>query len=144
VVGLGVLADVTGSAVLVWRFRAERRHPARSGTAETRAAIVVAVALAVVSAVLITESAAALASGSRPVTSGVTLGVAGVSFVVLAHRPEAAAGSWSQPGTALRTFFARVPGPGTAVRPAIQVIGPELGRRGDFLLDLLSNIVIFQ
>jgi divalent metal cation (Fe/Co/Zn/Cd) transporter len=83
-VGLGVLADVTGSAVLVWRFRAERRHPARSGAAETRAAIVVAVALALVSAVLITGSAAALASGSRPGTSGLTLGAAGVSFVVLA------------------------------------------------------------
>jgi hypothetical protein len=27
-VGLGVLADVTGSAVLIWRFRAERRQPA--------------------------------------------------------------------------------------------------------------------
>ena len=26
-VGLGVLADVTGSAALIWRFRAERRQP---------------------------------------------------------------------------------------------------------------------
>jgi divalent metal cation (Fe/Co/Zn/Cd) transporter len=82
-VGLGVLADVTGSAVLVWRFRAERR-PVQSVTAETRAAMVVAAALAVVSAVLIAESVAALASGSRPGTSGVTLGAAGVSFAVLA------------------------------------------------------------
>jgi divalent metal cation (Fe/Co/Zn/Cd) transporter len=83
-VGLGVLADVTGSAVLVWRFRAERRRPAQSVTAETQAAMVVAAALAVVSAVLIAESVAALASGSRPGTSGVTLGAAGVSFAVLA------------------------------------------------------------
>jgi hypothetical protein len=26
-VGLGMLADVTGSAPLIWRFRAERRQP---------------------------------------------------------------------------------------------------------------------
>lgn len=67
--GLGVLADVTGSVVLAWRFRAERRQPAQSHAAEARAAIVVATALAVVSVVLIIESAAALASRSRPGTS---------------------------------------------------------------------------
>src|SRR5258708_4262349 len=49
-VGLGVLADVTGSAVLIWRFRAERGQPVQSDTPERRAAIFVAVALAVVSA----------------------------------------------------------------------------------------------
>jgi divalent metal cation (Fe/Co/Zn/Cd) transporter len=72
-VGLGVLADVTGSAVLIWRFRAERRQPAQSGAAEARAAVIVAIALAVVSAVLAVQSAAALASGSHPGTSSVTL-----------------------------------------------------------------------
>ena len=82
-VGLSVLADVTGSAVLIWRFRAERRHPARSGAAEGRAAVIVASALAVVSGVLIAQSAAALASGSHPGTSGVTLAAAGVSLAVL-------------------------------------------------------------
>ena len=82
-IGLGVAADVTGSATLIWRFRAERRQPGRSGATETRAAIVVAVALAVVSGVLIVESAAALASGSRPGTSAVTLIAAGVSLAVL-------------------------------------------------------------
>jgi divalent metal cation (Fe/Co/Zn/Cd) transporter len=45
-IGLGVLADVTGSAVLTWRFRAERRQLGQSGGAEARAAIVVAIALA--------------------------------------------------------------------------------------------------
>jgi hypothetical protein len=35
-VDLGVLADVTGSAILVWRFRAELRHPEESGAAEAR------------------------------------------------------------------------------------------------------------
>jgi divalent metal cation (Fe/Co/Zn/Cd) transporter len=83
-IGLGVLADVTGSAVLIWRFRAERRYPVRSGAMEARAAIVVASALAVVvCAVLSIESAAALASGSHPGTSGVTLAAAGISLVVL-------------------------------------------------------------
>ena len=82
-VGLGVLADVTGSAVLIWRFAAERRHPVRSAAAEARAAAVVAVALAVVSVVLVVESAAALASGSRPGTSPVTLAAAGISLAVL-------------------------------------------------------------
>lgn len=82
-IGLGVLADVTGSAVLIWRFRAERRHPAQSGTTETRAAIVVAIALAVVGTALVIGSAAALASGSHPGTSGVTLAAAGISLVVL-------------------------------------------------------------
>jgi divalent metal cation (Fe/Co/Zn/Cd) transporter len=83
-IGLGVLADVTGSAALIWRFRAERRQPGQSGVTEARAAVVVAVALAVVSAVLIIQSAAALAAGSHPGTSSVTLWAAAVSFVVLA------------------------------------------------------------
>ena len=82
-VGLGVLADVTGSATLIWRFRAEQRQPLRAGPAETRAAVVVATALAVVSAVLITESAIALAARSHPGTSAVTLAAAGASVIVL-------------------------------------------------------------
>jgi divalent metal cation (Fe/Co/Zn/Cd) transporter len=82
-IGLGVLADVTGSAVLIWRFRAERRQPVQSGAAEARAAVIVSMALAIVSIVLIIESAAALATGSRPGTSIVTLAAAGVSLVVL-------------------------------------------------------------
>ena len=82
-IGLGVLADVAGSAVLIWRFRAERRQPVQSGRHEARAAIIVAVALAVVSAVLIIESAVALAEGSHPGSSRVTLVAAGVSLVVL-------------------------------------------------------------
>jgi len=82
-VGLGVLADVTGSATLVWRFRAERRQPRRSQAAEARAAIVVAAALAIVSAVITIQAAIALAAGTHPGTSGVTLIAAGVSLVVL-------------------------------------------------------------
>ena len=82
-VGLDVLADVTGSAVLIWRFRAELRRPGRDGRPERRAASVVAIALAVVAVALVVQSAAALASGSRPGTSGVTLAAAGVSLAVL-------------------------------------------------------------
>jgi divalent metal cation (Fe/Co/Zn/Cd) transporter len=82
-VGLGVLADVTGSAALIWRFRAERHHPGRSDLYEMRAAIIVAAALAVVSAVLAVESVTALTQGSHPGTSAVTLTAAGVSLVVL-------------------------------------------------------------
>jgi hypothetical protein len=43
-----VLADVTGSAVLIWRFHSERSRAAPSGRIEARAAVVVAIALALV------------------------------------------------------------------------------------------------
>ena len=82
-IGLGVLADVTGSAVLIWRFRAERRQPIESDEAEARAAVIVSIALVIVSLVLIIESGAALAAGSHPGASVVTLAAAGVSLVVL-------------------------------------------------------------
>ena len=81
--GLGVLADVTGSAAPVWRFGAERRQPGQSQAAEVRAAIVVAAALAIVSAVITVEAAIALTTGSRPGTSSVTLIAAGASLAVL-------------------------------------------------------------
>jgi divalent metal cation (Fe/Co/Zn/Cd) transporter len=70
--------------VLIWRFRAERRQPGHSAAPEERAAIIVAIALAVAGAVLIIESVTALLSGSRPGTSPVTLVAAGVSLAVLA------------------------------------------------------------
>ena len=78
-----MLADVTGSAVLIWRFGAERHQPGQSGAQETRAAIIVSAALAVVSAVLTVESVTALVTGSRPGTSGITLIAAAVSLAVL-------------------------------------------------------------
>lgn len=82
-IGLGVAADVTGSATLIWRFRIEQQRPGLSDATETRAAIVVAIALAVVSILLIFESAVALTSGSRPGTSVITLIAAGISLLVL-------------------------------------------------------------
>ena len=81
--GLGVLADVTGSATLIWRYAAERRQPGRSPAAETRAAVVVAIALATASTVIFAQSAAALAAGSRPGTSNLALIAAGLSLAVL-------------------------------------------------------------
>ena len=82
-IGLGVLADVIGSAILIWRFGAERVRPAQSGAHETRAAVVVAGALAVVSVVLAAEAVTALASGTRPGASAITLIAAGISVVIL-------------------------------------------------------------
>lgn len=88
-IGLAVLADVAGSAVLIWRFRAEQRRPGQSGLVEARAAIIVAAALAVAGAVLTVQSAAALAAGSRPGTSAVSLGAAAVLLAVLAPLAQA-------------------------------------------------------
>lgn len=82
-VGLGVLADVTGSAVLIWRFRADRHQPGQSASREAHAALVVALALAVAAVVLTIESVAALAAGSRPGSSPAALTAAAVSLAVL-------------------------------------------------------------
>ncbi len=82
-VGRGVLADVTGSVALIWRFRAERRGPGQPGPHEAQAAIIVAAALAVISVVLAVDSVIALAAGSHPGTSAVTVTAAAVSLVVL-------------------------------------------------------------
>jgi divalent metal cation (Fe/Co/Zn/Cd) transporter len=76
-------ADVAGSATLIWRFRAERRRPGRSAAHEGRAAVIVAAALAIVAVVLTAKSVSALAGGSRPGTSAITLAAAGVSLAVL-------------------------------------------------------------
>ena len=82
-VGLGVLADVTGSATLIWRFRAELREPETSIRRERQSAVVVAIALAVVAAVLVTESVSALIQGSHPSASVITMAAAAVSVVAL-------------------------------------------------------------
>ncbi len=66
-VGLGVLADVTGSATLIWRFRPERHLPGHAVAHEFRSAVIVAIALAVVAVVLTAESVAALATALGPV-----------------------------------------------------------------------------
>ena len=82
-IGLGVLADVTGSGVLIWRLRAERQSPGKSARAEARAAVLVGTALAVVSVVLTAQSASALAERPHPGRLAITLAAAGVSLAVL-------------------------------------------------------------
>jgi divalent metal cation (Fe/Co/Zn/Cd) transporter len=82
--GLNVLADVTGSAVLVWRFRAELHHDAHPDHVEERAAKVVAAALATVSLVLAISAAQALAVGSHPGHSTLGLLTASLSILILA------------------------------------------------------------
>jgi divalent metal cation (Fe/Co/Zn/Cd) transporter len=82
-VGLGVLADVTGSATLIWRFRAEISNPAHSGGQERRSAVIVSLALAVTAIILAAESAIALAQRSHPAASAVALTAASVSLLIL-------------------------------------------------------------
>jgi divalent metal cation (Fe/Co/Zn/Cd) transporter len=82
-VGLGVLADVTGSATLIWRFGTEQSQPGLSGRRERQSAAIVAAALAVVAVLLVSQSALALAQGARPDASPVTLTAAVISLVVL-------------------------------------------------------------
>jgi divalent metal cation (Fe/Co/Zn/Cd) transporter len=82
--GLNVLADVIGSAFLVWRFRGELRHTAAHGAAmEERAAHAVAAALATVSLVLAVSAVGALASGSHPGHSTIGVVTSALSVFVL-------------------------------------------------------------
>jgi divalent metal cation (Fe/Co/Zn/Cd) transporter len=81
--GLSVLADVTGSFVLVWRFRTERSDPARAKHVEELAARAVAGALLLIAIALAFESINALVAGSHPGSSALTMITAGVSAIVL-------------------------------------------------------------
>jgi divalent metal cation (Fe/Co/Zn/Cd) transporter len=82
--GLSVLADVTGSTVLVWRFRIERSDPERAEHVEARAALAVATALGIIGVALAFESIHALVTGSHPGSDGLTVISATVAFAVLA------------------------------------------------------------
>ena len=81
--GLSVLADVTGSVVLVWRFRTERSDPDRAQRVEDLAAQAVATALGIIAVALLFESINALLAGSHPGSSAITVITAAVSIVVL-------------------------------------------------------------
>jgi divalent metal cation (Fe/Co/Zn/Cd) transporter len=81
--GMNMLADLTGSAVLIWRFRAELRHTAHADRVEARAAVVVASALGTVSVILTVSAIQALAVGSHPGSSTLSLVTSGLAFVVL-------------------------------------------------------------
>jgi divalent metal cation (Fe/Co/Zn/Cd) transporter len=81
--GLSVLADVTGSIVLVWRFRTEQSNPERAAKVEAKAATAVATALVIVGVVLAFESIHALATGSHPGSGSLAVISAAISIVVL-------------------------------------------------------------
>ncbi len=96
--GLSVLADVTGSVVLVWRFRTERSDPARAQHVEEFAARAVAAALGIIAVALLFESVNALVAGSHPGSSPLTVATAAVAIVVLmplAYLKRATAGQLS-------------------------------------------------
>lgn len=82
--GLNILADVTGSVGLVWRFRVEQRDAPRANRAESTASIVVGAALTLVAITLVIAAIAELTSGTSPHKSLLALVTAGVSALVLA------------------------------------------------------------
>lgn len=82
--GLNVLADVAGSATLVWRFGVERRDPTKGLRAESRASIIVASALGLVAITLTIAAIHDLATHSVPERTVGAMTAAGVSAVVLA------------------------------------------------------------
>jgi hypothetical protein len=81
--GLGLLADLGGSTVLVWRFHAERRNPVHAERAERRAGAAIVVALALVSAVVAAEAIRGLLDHEPPAGSWLSLVAAGIALTVL-------------------------------------------------------------
>jgi divalent metal cation (Fe/Co/Zn/Cd) transporter len=81
--GLGLLADLAGSVVLVWRFHAERRHAVHAERVERRAAAVVMIALALVSVVITADAVRALVDHGLPRGSWLSLVTAGIALTVL-------------------------------------------------------------
>lgn len=81
--GMSVLADMTSSIVLVWRFRVERSDPSRAERVERLATRVVSVLLIVIALALAYESISALIAGHHPGSGVVTIIASAVSFLVL-------------------------------------------------------------
>ena len=81
--GLDVLADVAGSAILIWRFQRNRFGGDAGVRAEARASVVVAAALIVTTLVLTVAAVDALARGSAPDSSVSAMVSAGVAVLVL-------------------------------------------------------------
>jgi divalent metal cation (Fe/Co/Zn/Cd) transporter len=82
--GLDLIADVAGSASLVWRFQRERSDPEAGDGAEAKASVVVVVALLLTAAVLTVASVQALVAGTSPDNSVSAMLSAVVSAFVLA------------------------------------------------------------
>lgn len=81
--GLSVLADVTGSIVLIWRFRVERVDPERAEHVERLAARAVATTLVIIGVVLAFDSIRSLIEGTHPSSSLLAILTSAVSIVVL-------------------------------------------------------------
>jgi divalent metal cation (Fe/Co/Zn/Cd) transporter len=80
---LNALLDSSASAVLVWRFRRERRDPAAAEAFERRAQRFIELAMALVALYVASESIRALASGSHTDESSLGIPLAAVSLLVL-------------------------------------------------------------
>jgi divalent metal cation (Fe/Co/Zn/Cd) transporter len=81
--GASVLIDVVSSAVLIWRFRHQRKHDAFPERAERGAQRVAATGLLAIAVVLIAGGADHLAQRSRPDASGLAMLLAGINVAVL-------------------------------------------------------------
>jgi divalent metal cation (Fe/Co/Zn/Cd) transporter len=81
--GLDALADAGASAIILHRFHTERREPHRAHALERRAARLVAIALAMISALLAGSAIRALATHHAPEVSGLGLGIAVTSMALL-------------------------------------------------------------
>jgi divalent metal cation (Fe/Co/Zn/Cd) transporter len=140
--GLNVLADVAGSAVLVWRFRAELRHSGHPDKAEARAAAVVAAALGTVSVALTIGAVHALAVGSRPGSSTLGIVTAGMALVVLpplAHRKRRIA---SQLGSRALAGDGALSGIGAAIA-LLALVGLALDRSfGWWWADRVAALIV--
>lgn len=80
---LNALLDSSASAVLVWRFRSERRDPERAEHLERRAQGWIVAAMLLVAVYIGIQSLRALVDESRPETSVLGIILAGVSLLVL-------------------------------------------------------------
>jgi len=91
-VGLNLLADLTGSLVLIWRFSQERRRWRRAENAERVARLVVGASLSVIAAFLAAESVRQLAAG--------TGASAAVGPILVAAAPSSCCHLWREPSDA--------------------------------------------
>jgi divalent metal cation (Fe/Co/Zn/Cd) transporter len=80
---LNALLDSSASAVLVWRFRKERDHPAAAEHLERRALEWIALAMALVALYVGVQAARALVRESHPEASALGVVLAALSLAVL-------------------------------------------------------------
>jgi divalent metal cation (Fe/Co/Zn/Cd) transporter len=80
---LNALLDSSASAVLVWRFRRERRDPQAAERLERRAQAFIAGAMLIIALYISFEGTRALLTASHPDESLLGLVIAGVSLLIL-------------------------------------------------------------